>query len=92
MDNLTESCPAWVLRFQFIQALMLSETLFHEIGHHIHATQVPEYKEREDVADEWGAKLHRKYFWKKYWYILVINYLLKPILRAIERILKKLVP
>jgi hypothetical protein len=37
----------------------LSRTLFHEVGHHIHKTKVPEYRECENVADRymWGFYL-----------------------------------
>jgi hypothetical protein len=89
VDNLVESYPAWVLRLQFFRALMLSDTLYHEIGHHIHATQVPEYKEREDVADDWAIKLSRRHFWRKHWYIMMILYPLRPIIRAVKRYFNK---
>jgi hypothetical protein len=36
--------------------------LFHEIGHHIHFTVRPEYREREDVADVWKVRLERNYW------------------------------
>jgi hypothetical protein len=52
-----------------VRDFRFSQTLYHEIGHHIHKTQNPEYKEREDVADVWAEKLIRYYFYHKYWYI-----------------------
>src|SRR6185295_2956895 len=36
-----------------IRKLCFARTLYHEVGHHIHATQVPEYRDKEDVADMW---------------------------------------
>lgn len=43
--------------------------LFHEVGHHVHTTVRPEFREREDVADDWGGKLTRNYFFKRYWFV-----------------------
>jgi hypothetical protein len=36
--------------------------LFHEIGHHVHATVRPEFREKEDIADDWAKKLTKNYF------------------------------
>lgn len=56
--------------------------LFHEIGHHVHATIRPEFREKEDVADNWGKKLLRNYVSTRYGFIP------KPALRVIGWILK----
>lgn len=45
------------------------KVLFHEIGHHVHATVRPEFREKEDVADNWGKKLLANYFRTHYWYV-----------------------
>jgi hypothetical protein len=51
----------WWLRIPLIREGRLADILFHEIGHHIHATCRPEYREREDVADVWLVRLRRNY-------------------------------
>jgi hypothetical protein len=48
-------------RFGFMRETALGSVLFHEIGHHIHATVCPEFREKEDIADDWGTKLGRRY-------------------------------
>ena len=40
----------------------IAGVLFHEVGHHIHYTVRPEYREREDVADVWKVRLERNYW------------------------------
>ncbi|MCP4108299.1 MAG: hypothetical protein GY749_22615 [Desulfobacteraceae bacterium] len=50
--------------------------LFHELGHHIHRTQCPEYKEPEDVADNWSKWLKSYYFCRKYWYLRPLAWIL----------------
>jgi hypothetical protein len=51
----------------------LSEVLFHEIGHHIHFTVRPEYREKEDVADVWKVRLQRNYIRQRYKFIRAIT-------------------
>jgi hypothetical protein len=57
--------------------------LFHEIGHHVDATSRPEFREKEDVADDWGKKLMGNFFRKKYW-------LLMPVRKPLGRLFKLL--
>ena len=58
--------------------------LFHEIGHHVHATVRPEFREKEDVADGWGKKLLQHYVFQHYWYVP------KPAWKILGRILKEI--
>jgi hypothetical protein len=46
-----------------------ASVLFHEIGHHVHATVRPEFRQKEDVADDWSGKLMANYFFTRYWYV-----------------------
>jgi hypothetical protein len=62
--------PTVALWFPIIRCLFVGEVLYHEIGHHIHKTQRPEYREREDVADEWGHKMGRTFLRTGYWYLV----------------------
>jgi hypothetical protein len=48
--------------------------LFDEIGHHIHYTTRPEFREKEDVADVWKVRLENSYLRGRH-----------PILRAMVR-------
>jgi hypothetical protein len=79
IDKVFDGYPAWVLKVSFIIDIALSRTFFHELGHHIHKTQAPEYSEREDVADKWRRRLSRKFFWKRYWHFLIIIFPFKPL-------------
>jgi hypothetical protein len=55
------------------------EVLFHEIGHHVHYTVRPEFKEKEDAADSWGKTLLSKGIRQRHRYLLFLRPLLKPI-------------
>lgn len=54
VDNIERSgrpLPGVVFRVPLLADYLVGSTLFHEIGHHIHATQRPEHRDAEEVAD-----------------------------------------
>ncbi len=53
-----------------IRDLMIGDVLYHELGHHIHYWMRPEYKEKEDVADNWSKKLFVNHIRHTYWYLM----------------------
>ena len=61
-QTMHDSDRQWFFRIPFVRDILFSRVLFHEIGHHIHATSQPEFREKEDVADKWKSKLQRLYF------------------------------
>jgi hypothetical protein len=62
VDNSLESWRrGWWLKVPIVREIALEGVLFHEIGHHIHSTVRPEFREREDVADVWKVRLERHY-------------------------------
>jgi hypothetical protein len=63
------------LKLSFYREMLLGEVLFHEIGHHIHATVRPEHREAEDVADAWKLRIYRNYLRQRH-----------PILKKVFRI------
>jgi len=65
------------LKLSFYRDMLLGNVLFHEIGHHIHATVRPEHRESEDVADIWKLRLYRNYLRRR-----------RPILRMFFRIVQ----
>ncbi len=74
VDNTLKGIPLWLLRLPILQDAVVADVLFHEIGHHLHATQAPEHREREDVAERWERRLWRQYARRQYWYLLPLFY------------------
>jgi hypothetical protein len=72
VDNIVKGRHPVVLRIPMLREMSFAETLYHEIGHHIHLTQAPEYRGREEVAENWERRLRRSYFWRTYWYLLAV--------------------
>jgi hypothetical protein len=74
-DNMIAGMPKPFFRIQFTRDLVVSQTLFHEIGHHLDATLGSPARRGEVAAEEWCRRLSRKYFRQRYWY-------LKPVFSA----------
>ena len=66
LENWT-SVPLWI---PLIRELCLADTLYHELGHHIHLSIKPEFREKEDVADDYSKRLGAAYIRKRYWYLV----------------------
>jgi hypothetical protein len=66
------------LKLPLVRDFLLAPVVFHEIGHHIHATVRPEFQEREDVADRWQVRLETMYYRKERPYIRVLSTFAKP--------------
>jgi len=75
------------LGIPFIREALLSDVLFHEVGHHIHYTSRPEHKEREDVADTWKVKLQRNHSRIRHPLLRAITLPLRPLIRALGKLL-----
>ena len=85
IDNIVGYLPHWLLTVPFLRNLIFGQVLFHEIGHHIHYTCAPEYREREDVANSWGKKLGRSYIRRKYWYLIPLLFLISFATKPLRR-------
>ncbi len=72
VDNIVDSFPRFVLCVAPLRNIFFADVLYHEVGHHIHATRRPEYREKEAVAEAWSAKLSRDFIQSRYWYLFPV--------------------
>jgi hypothetical protein len=70
----------WWLRIPLVHEGKIGDVLFHEIGHHIHFSSRPEYREREDVADVWKVRLQNQYTKKRFRWTAGFGRLIRPLL------------
>lgn len=69
--------PAWIeLVVDNIRDMIIGNVLYHEIGHHLHATIGSASSGGEESADDWSRRLNRVHFRKHYWY-------LRPVVRTL---------
>ena len=73
----------WLLLFGYFRENAIGRVIFHEIGHHIDATHRPEYREKEDIADDWSDRLMRAWLQREHPLQRRILRLFIPILRVI---------
>jgi hypothetical protein len=86
IDNTLGDTPALILWVPFIREVMLSETLFHELGHHLDATVGAPAPSGEAAAEAWSKRLFRTYFQRQYWYFLrPLRLIISPFWRAIRK-------
>lgn len=69
VDNIARGWPRSFFIVPPIADFVIARTLFHELGHHLHATSAREFREPEVVAEEWQRRLGRAYFRRKYSYL-----------------------
>jgi predicted HD phosphohydrolase len=69
VDNIVKSGIGWLDNAPVFRYLVVSQILYHEIGHHIHAAHQPAHAEKEDVAESWGGKLSRSFYRQRFWYL-----------------------
>jgi len=55
-----------IIKLPLTGTFLIGSVLFHEIGHHIHATVRPEYRDKEVVAESWVPRLFKNYFRTRY--------------------------
>ena len=72
VDQICRRFPRWALLIPPLRDVALGETLYHELGHHVHMFIRPEFREKEDVADDWGKKFSGHFLRREYWYLIPI--------------------
>jgi len=85
-DQMFSDCSEFFLLLPPVKTYLIAETLYHEIGHHIHRLEHPGYRaNQETVADEWRDKLLRDFARQRYWYF-------GPLVRGCFRLFPSLRP
>jgi hypothetical protein len=79
----------WWLMLGFIREGRIGVVLFHEIGHHIDFTIRPEYRDKEDIADNWARTLGRNFSRKQHPYLRFFLRRLRPLLRLVFKIINQ---
>jgi hypothetical protein len=79
VDNILRTYPKSFLWVKPLLNVYFGDVLYHELGHHVHATRRPEYRGKEDVADKWKATFNRKFFASRYWYLFPVAIVIKLI-------------
>lgn len=68
-----------------LRDLALALVLYHELGHHAHTIR-PEYREKEDVADDWAHRFFDNHLRRAYWWLYPVLRLIRALRMAILRL------
>lgn len=70
-DNLVKGWPRWTFRFRLCCETVLAQTLYHELGHHVHRTQRPSRKDPEILANDWARRFRKNHFRTRHRYLFL---------------------
>ena len=68
VDRIVSDVPKQLSWLQCVRDVAMARVLFHEIGHHLHATLGSASRGGELSADDWRRRLSAIHF-KRYWYL-----------------------
>ena len=78
VDNIVSSAPEFMMRWQFLADLIVSGTLYHEVGHHLEGTIGSTSRAGEQAAEAWAKRLKQSHFEKRYRLLVpVLKWLIK---------------
>ena len=66
VDQIVADLPKPLNKLQVARDLVFGRVLFHEIGHHLHATRRGTGPSGEEGAESWGARLSRIHLTRRY--------------------------
>jgi hypothetical protein len=92
VDKIFSQVPGWLVHIPTMRFFIIGQVLFHELGHHLHKTKYPEFKEKEDVAEEWRKKLTKIAFRKRYPYIVPFLKVYRPGMLLLLKLLLNMFP
>ena len=85
IDNILASQAASLLRWQLFRDLAIGRTLYHEVGHHLHATVGSAAEGGEASAENWRKRLSKLHGRKRYWYLRPLRLFLLAFLWLLRR-------
>ncbi len=85
IDQIEKSDVDWFRHVPLVRYYCLARTLYHEIGHHIHAAHRPAYEGRENAAEDWQRKLWRRSARTRYPYLMPAVWLLRLVMLPVAR-------
>jgi len=88
VDRVDARLGGFARRLSLFRELSFARTLYHEVGHHIHTTQVPEHREREDVADSWRDRLCGEMIRHEHPYLRLASRPFRPFLAMLGRFIR----
>ena len=84
VDEILKEFRAPFHKLQYSRDLVIARVLYHELGHHLHATRRGIGRAPESSAEAWQTRLSRIHFSHRYGYLKPVL----PLLRLVRRMLR----
>lgn len=84
-DNIVAGYSASLLRLQLFRDHAIAQTLYHEVGHHLHETVGLATRGGEEAAEDWSKRLSKIHIRRRYWYLRPVILVLKTLVRFLRR-------
>ena len=79
VDKILGQWPGWVTRVPVLRYYIVTHVFFHELGHHVYATQNPAAPPSETVSARIGSQMAGAYFRRRYWPLVPFLYIVKKV-------------
>ena len=83
VDQIVKGWPRILLKIPIIRNVILSEVVFHEIGHHAEFKR-RHFREKEQRAIQWSKRLRRQFLREHYGYLKPFRWVLKSIIAILK--------
>jgi hypothetical protein len=74
-----------LMHLQIFRDLEVGDVLYHEVGHHLHATVGSATRGGEEAAEYWRRRLSGIHFRRRYWYLRPVFSVLRPFDKFLRR-------
>jgi len=93
VDKALLNCTPWEMKFSVIKQFVLSDVLYHEIGHHMQFLEGKSTgRQREKLAEQYERKLYDRFFQQRYWYLWPFIAILRWVRKAFMRLIRNFLP
>lgn len=86
VDNVVRDIPRPLRFLQFARDVAFARVLFHEVGHHLHATVGSAGREGESGARAWERRLSIMHFRQRYWFVRPLSPFFRPLASALRTV------
>jgi hypothetical protein len=82
VDTTIPPLPRLLTFFRAVPDLLLANSLYHEVGHHLDATIGSASRAGEAAAEDWRRRLTKIHTRKRYWYLVPLFLLIRMLFKA----------
>jgi hypothetical protein len=83
VDQILDGWPKILLQIPILRNFLLSEVIFHEVGHHAEFKK-NNFREKERLAIQWSKRLRRRFIRQRYGYLRPFRWVLMSFIAILK--------